>query len=374
MVYTIISILFSLGVPIAIIWGMVRFFKKRSKGVSASLCVFDSKEDALAQVFLLLAVSFLGVSLVSILRDSMIDEVSLMNILLVVFFAGFALAYRYRSVLNLLVWFVSIVGWWVVKAAEYWLDAGVDDVKPYSILLGLIIIAFASYVMGYVHRSIDVMQNNRFSFVYFLLGGGFLLTTLFILSTKIGLDVFEEMLEGASVFASFEIFISLLLFTAVLLAGIAYTNIKNLISTRETLIILIATAFFTALLYIPSVELIEGGGRGWFEMGALTTPGLIYALIFNMVLFIGSLGIIVWGAAAHRVWMVNMGVALLSLIIITKYFDWFFSFLDKSIFFIGAGLILFALGWFMERKRRTLIAEIHTEREVTDKDNSNEAI
>jgi uncharacterized membrane protein len=41
-----------------------------------------------------------------------------------------------------------------------------------------------------------------------------------------------------------------------------------------------------------------------------------------------------------------------------KYFDWFFKFMDKSVFFIVAGIMLFAIGWAMERGRRYLAQTI----------------
>ena len=37
-------------------------------------------------------------------------------------------------------------------------------------------------------------------------------------------------------------------------------------------------------------------------------------------------------------------------------FDWFFTFFDKSIFFISAGIILFIVGWFMEKGRKYMLS------------------
>jgi len=45
-------------------------------------------------------------------------------------------------------------------------------------------------------------------------------------------------------------------------------------------------------------------------------------------------------------------------LIFVKYFDWFFTFLDKSVFFISAGVLLFVVGWLMEKGRRYMLAEI----------------
>jgi len=63
-------------------------------------------------------------------------------------------------------------------------------------------------------------------------------------------------------------------------------------------------------------------------------------------------------------WLINLGAFFIFILIFVKYFDWFFAFLDKSIFFISAGILLFVVGWFMEKGRRYLLSTIKKERGV----------
>ena len=70
---------------------------------------------------------------------------------------------------------------------------------------------------------------------------------------------------------------------------------------------------------------------------------------------LGMLGIILVGYLRKESWHVNMGVVLLFILILVKYFDWFYTFLDKSLFFIGAGILMFAVGWLMERARKRVL-------------------
>ena len=46
------------------------------------------------------------------------------------------------------------------------------------------------------------------------------------------------------------------------------------------------------------------------------------------------------------------------MLVIIKYFDWFFEFIDKSIFFLGAGELMLALGWSMEKGRKYIITNV----------------
>ena len=72
------------------------------------------------------------------------------------------------------------------------------------------------------------------------------------------------------------------------------------------------------------------------------------------------------GYVKKEKWLINLGAAFLFMLIIVKYFDWFFTFLDKSIFFIGAGILLFIVGWLMEKGRRNILQNISTPKQQTE--------
>ena len=79
------------------------------------------------------------------------------------------------------------------------------------------------------------------------------------------------------------------------------------------------------------------------------------------MLFSEIVGIIFLGYFNNKNFFINLGIVFMSILIFVKYFDWFFAFLDKSIFFIGAGTLLFVVGWFMEKGRRYMLSAIKKE-------------
>lgn len=67
----------------------------------------------------------------------------------------------------------------------------------------------------------------------------------------------------------------------------------------------------------------------------------------------------VWvGVRALNRYLVNVGVASCSIIILIQYFAWSFEMLPTSFAFIVGGVVLILLSVAMERARRSMIARI----------------
>ena len=58
---------------------------------------------------------------------------------------------------------------------------------------------------------------------------------------------------------------------------------------------------------------------------------------------------------------INLGMGFIALNIVTRYFLLFGSMLDGGVFFIVTGLLVLGLGWYLERKRRTLVGTVRKE-------------
>jgi uncharacterized membrane protein len=56
--------------------------------------------------------------------------------------------------------------------------------------------------------------------------------------------------------------------------------------------------------------------------------------------------------------VVNLGFLTFALTILRLYFDTFWQLFDRSLFFMVGGLLVIALGWGLERKRRNLIDDL----------------
>lgn len=112
----------------------------------------------------------------------------------------------------------------------------------------------------------------------------------------------------------------------------------------ERLRIGIALAGGFALLL--AFEAIVPRSSGW--------PALLWNAMFLGVLYwIGDLGI----RHGDRL-LVNRAFVGFSLWILARYFDTFWSLLDRALFFIAGGILLLAGGGWLERRRRALMSDI----------------
>ena len=166
---------------------------------------------------------------------------------------------------------------------------------------------------------------------------------------------------GTSFFGSWQITLSLGIFLAALAGVGLYGVAKKLVSLFEFLAVL-------SFIFLFSVIALLGQQHFFLQMISsskfnsdsqeLSSSGILWVSIFNVAVFFELLGLIFSGYSRRETWLVNVGAFFLFLLIIVKYFDWFFTFLDKSIFFIGTGILLFAVGWFMEKGRRLMVSNI----------------
>lgn len=75
-------------------------------------------------------------------------------------------------------------------------------------------------------------------------------------------------------------------------------------------------------------------------------------IAFNLLLFGGTVGLIVLGIQRRTAWVVNLGLIIFVIHVLTRYFDLFFSAMNKSVFFMVGGVLLLGGGWLLERNRR----------------------
>lgn len=80
----------------------------------------------------------------------------------------------------------------------------------------------------------------------------------------------------------------------------------------------------------------------------------IYVVLFNLILAGLIFTLLFVGYNKQDMKLVNMGVFWVSVLIVVRYFDFFWSLLPRSIFFMVGGLILILGGIALEKKRRQL--------------------
>jgi len=356
-------LIFLLG-PIGIIIVIFRHMSGRKKSVNPKenkewyLHLALSREDAVSQLFLLLSFFFLGVTLLALNRDFG-DPLSWRTILFITSLVGLVGAYYLKTIYTLVFSLVGLTSWWVVQT-NVWIDG--KDIKKSTLFAGVAFLMLLFYSLGHLHEK--EKKFKRFALVYLVLGIIAVTGVLFIFSTKPGIGVLGEMTKGASFVGSWQLTLSLLVFIASLVGTTLYAAAKKLLSPFELLAVFALTCLFgiTALLPEQSMFVQAGLSYGFYSGGGeLSSTGVLWALIYNFAIFFELLGLLFSGYIRRETWLINLGALFLFLLIVVKYFDWFFTFFDKSIFFISAGVLLFVVGWFMEKGRRYMITNIKKE-------------
>ncbi len=88
---------------------------------------------------------------------------------------------------------------------------------------------------------------------------------------------------------------------------------------------------------------------------------IFYPVLFNLLFLIGVVGLLFLGYARGQELLVNLAVLFFSLQVFARYFEFGFDLLDRSMVFVGAGVILLAGGFLMERGRRRVVDRLRSQ-------------
>ena len=81
-----------------------------------------------------------------------------------------------------------------------------------------------------------------------------------------------------------------------------------------------------------------------------------YPIMFNVLFALSALGLMASGYLQDHKGRVNLSIGLIALYVITRYFEYSIDLLDSSLVFFGAGVILLAGGYLLDRGRRRMLA------------------
>ena len=82
----------------------------------------------------------------------------------------------------------------------------------------------------------------------------------------------------------------------------------------------------------------------------------LYPIVFNVLFVLSVLGLMVSGYLQEHEGRVNLSLGLIALYVITRYFEYSIGLFDSSLVFFGAGIVLLAGGFLLERGRRQMLA------------------
>lgn len=134
----------------------------------------------------------------------------------------------------------------------------------------------------------------------------------------------------------------------------------------------VVMAILTLVLVLIAFVLIESKSKT-YKQELLTLVGLtvlaalfqfypsgtsIYMVAYNLLLLGLIVGLIYLGFLHKKTYLVNFALLLFVLDIVTRYFDFFYELMSRSMFFIIGGLILLFGGIAMEKERKKLIKKM----------------
>ena len=82
------------------------------------------------------------------------------------------------------------------------------------------------------------------------------------------------------------------------------------------------------------------------------------AIALNLLFFAGMVWLLFAGTHTQNRTLINLGFIFFALALMTRYFDTFWSLLNRSFFFMAGGVILIVGGYLLEKQRRKLTAKV----------------
>lgn len=80
-----------------------------------------------------------------------------------------------------------------------------------------------------------------------------------------------------------------------------------------------------------------------------------HMLLHNLILFLEILGLLWWGSTRRQAIYINLALLAFMIDLTTRYFDFFWTLMDRSIVLIIGGILLLGVAWFLEWNRRRII-------------------
>lgn len=232
----------------------------------------------------------------------------------IVFLILFILAYRKKSSTSLA---VNMAGF---------LTFFIAFINNFNLILSLFLSVFL-YLVSILHRN----WKEYFSKIYKVYSFILALISLYFLSFA------NSMVEVEKFEANFLVYFYVLLGCCLFLFAFNLAKKKFSKEAKYEIPLLILFTFTgLALVYLFKFKLLN-------------------VILINLSLLSFSLSLIFYGYEETNLLLYNFGVGIFTLFIVTQYFNYFWSMLNRSLFFMIGGLFLLLCGFFLERKRSLLI-------------------
>ena len=254
------------------------------------------------------------------------------------------LAYVTRSqailVLGILLFLASV---------GFWLPLWLDDLEaiPFLVFPLYLVLGLMLFALGRFQAQFDLTRPYAKAYEIFGLLTAF--GALYLLTFRFWFEEFRRSSFASAGTVSWEFW--LVLFgaaaLAVLLLGVAMGQQTRI---RRPLLTLPYELGFSLLLLVAGFMLIFLPGKS----------DLVYPLIFNALLLLGIVGLVFGGYYRSQESWINLALIFFGVDVFARYFEFSFDLFDRSLVFIGAGSILLAGGFLLERGRRKVMERMRT--------------
>ncbi len=141
-----------------------------------------------------------------------------------------------------------------------------------------------------------------------------------------------------------------LLVLLVVAAALSYMLVLNLMRNKYSRPAIYETAALVLFVLLTALSLYVPLSR--------SNGIFIYTILFNIIFLSLVISILAVGFKERRAVFVNMALLFFVVDVVTRYFDYMWNFLPRSVFFIAGGLLLIFGGILLEKRRRKIIGEL----------------
>lgn len=241
---------------------------------------------------------------------------------------------RYKSLISLA---ILVLLTWLGMEASFWIT-GSGYSEPLAMVYLFCMAGITLWVLGVMHRAWEYLRD--ISGPYIVIGSLVTFVAVYLLT----FDLYA-LGSASDALVIFYLGMAALFLIAVVLRCLAAGKEQGWFIEPLGLLILMVI-----MLYLSRVPL---------KITPASVEGL--RLFFNILFALAIVGVIILGFIRRYSAYINIGLLFFALDVVTRYFDFFWKLLPRSLFFILGGLLLLLGGVFLERKRRRILASFNIE-------------
>ena len=264
-------------------------------------------------------------------------------------------AYWMRGRIVLFFGVTALLGWWwtsiiAIENASHLVAAHAH--------IGLVLLTLiALIVVGGAHRMYPAFRHFGGIFI------GPALTALLILlivisSSGVITNLWGNYGNQASVLTSWSMTFTYFVLIA-LVVGLLFILARLRVLSRVEWIGLGVLSLFALVVGAAGLRVLQEGAASSvfiYREPVFTTGGIVWSFFMNIIAFATMIWLAIVGYQRRDRWRVSTAAVAIIIWVLARYFDWIFTYLNKSIGFISLGVVLLVVGYALERGRKRIIA------------------